>query len=273
MHRRLASFLYLRNIQTQYLFYQGHRIKSPIATTRFSMSSSSKPCSSTSKKRKRKQQSSDDEQDWFHPFTNNDPIYIKYMTTEWGFEKDTDNELFEKLSLEGAQSGLSWRTILHKREAYRLAFHNFDIDKVSSMTDDDIESLLTSTSDDDDKTKLVVRHRGKLQSVVNNATIIQQLKANGTIASFKEYLWSFVDNKPILNHWESFSDLPSKTEESERMSKALKKHGFKFVGPTTCYSLMQSCGFVIDHLKGSKHWLEAEKRLKKREGGYQIRKP
>jgi len=172
------------------------------------------------------------------------------MTTEWGFEKDTDEELFEKLSLEGAQSGLSWRTILHKREAYRSAFHNFDIDKVSTMTDDDIESLLSI--DDDDKTKIIVRHRGKLQSVVNNATIIQQLKANGTISSFKEYLWSFVDNKPILNHWKSFSDLPSKTEESERMSKALKKHGFKFVGPTTCYSLMQSCGFVIDHLKGSK---------------------
>ena len=141
------------------------------------------------------------------------------------------------------------------------------------MSDDDIESLLTSTSDDDDKKKLVVRHCGKLHSVVNNATIIQQLKSNGTISSFKEYLWSFVDNKPILNHWESFSDLPSKTEESERMSKALKKHGFKFVGPTTCYSLMQSCGFVIDHLKGSKHWLEAEERLKKREDGYQIRTP
>jgi len=88
--------------------------KSPIATTTF-MSSSSKI--SASKKRKRKQQSSDDEQDWFHPFTNNDPIYVKYMSTEWGFEKNTDNELFEKLSLEGAQSGLSWRTILHKREA------------------------------------------------------------------------------------------------------------------------------------------------------------
>jgi len=269
MHRRLTSFLCLRNIRTQ--LCQGHRIKSPIATTRYSMSSSSKPSSSSSKKRKRKEQSLDNEQNWFHPFTNNDPIYIDYMSNEWGYEKDTDNELFEKLSLEGAQSGLSWRTILHKREAYRLAFHNFDIDKVSTMSDDDIESLLSI--DDDDKTKLVVRHRGKLLSVVNNATIIQTLKSNGTISSFKEYIWSFVDNKPILNHWESFSDLPSKTEESERMSKALKKHGFKFVGPTTCYSLMQSCGFVIDHLNGSKHWLEAEKRLKKRKGGYQIRKP
>ena len=108
MHRRLASFLYLHNIQTQYLFCQGHRIKSPIATTTIialsSMSSSSKSsASASSKKRKRKEQSSDDKQDWFHPFTNNDPIYIEYMTNEWGYEKNTDNELFEKLSLEGAQ--------------------------------------------------------------------------------------------------------------------------------------------------------------------------
>ena len=170
---------------------------------------------------------------------------------------------------EGAQSGLSWRTILHKRLAYRTAFHNFDIDKVATMTNDDIETLLAKKSTD--TTTLVVRHRGKLESVINNAKIIQQLKADGTITSFKDYLWTFVNDKPILNRWESFSDLPSKTKESECMSKALKKHGFKFVGPTTCYAFMQSCGFVIDHLAGSRLWVEAEKRLKKREGGYQVR--
>ncbi|KAL9190053.1 hypothetical protein ACHAXT_007264 [Thalassiosira profunda] len=210
-----------------------------------------------------------DEQEWFHKFTQGDPLYAEYMTNEWGREKDTDSELFEKLSLEGAQSGLSWRTILHKREAYRTAFHGFDIDKVAAMTEGEIDALMSKTADD--PKELVVRHRGKLASVLNNAQIIQQLIADGTIDSFKEYLWSFVDRKPILNRWASFHDLPSKTEESERMSKELKKRGFKFVGPTTCYAMMQSCGFVIDHPVGTTHWVAAEERLKGRNGGYQVR--
>lgn len=229
-----------------------------------------------SKKRKRgqKQQrhdtaTSSDENEWFNEFTKDDPLYMDYMTNEWGFEKETDEELFEKLSLEGAQSGLSWRTILHKREAYRKAFCGFDIDKVAAMSDDYVANLISATASD--PSELVVRHRGKLQSVVNNARVIQRLKADGTISSFKDYLWTFVDNKPILNRWQSMTDMPSKTDESERMSKALKKHGFKFVGPTTCYAMMQSCGFVIDHLVGTTHRVEAEKRLKSRAGGYQLR--
>ena len=224
---------------------------------------------SSKSEKKRKRAVEQQQQPWFSKFTQDDPLYIDYMSSEWGFEKQTEEELFEKLSLEGAQSGLSWRTILHKREAYRKAFHGFHIDKVAAMTESDVERLLSKKSND--STQLVVRHRGKLESVINNAAVIQKLKTDGTIYSLKEYLWSFVNNQPILNQWQSLSDMPSKTDESECMSKALKKHGFKFVGPTTCYAFMQSCGFVIDHPVGTKHWAEAEKRLKKRKGGYQIR--
>lgn len=213
--------------------------------------------------------SSSDE--WFHTFVQNDPLYLEYMTKEWGHEQfyQTDNQLFEKLSLEGAQSGLSWRTILHKRQAYRDAFHMFDIDAVASMTGIDVDNMLAQQSNN--PKDMVVRHRGKLESVIHNAKMIQSLKSDGTITTLREYLWSFVDNKPILNSWESFEDIPSKTVESVAMSKDLKNKGFKFVGPTTVYAFMQSCGFVIDHIVGTKGWIEAEERLKRREGGYQRR--
>ncbi len=112
--------------------------------------------------------------------------------------------------------------------------------------------------------------RGKVESVIHNAKLIQELKSMGSIPLLCDNLWSFVDDKPILNRFQAFSDMPSKTEESECMSKALKKHGFKYVGPTTMYAMMQRCGFVIDHLVGSKQWADAEERLKKRVGGYQI---
>ena len=253
--------------------------------TSLSMSKRKTDTISTShERRKRKKQSrsttsdaestsnfKDTSQDWFHTFTQNDRLYHQYMTEEWAHEKyyQTDNELFEKLSLEGAQSGLSWRTILHKREAYRKAFHQFDIDRVASMTKSDIDNILVRTSDD--PTELVVRHRGKLESVVHNAKTIQSLKANGTIPSFKQYLWSFVNHKPILNTWKSFQHIPSTTPESEAMSKDLKKKGFKYVGPTTLYAFMQSCGFVIDHPIGTPGWIAAEERLKARKGGYRRR--
>ncbi|KAL7435205.1 hypothetical protein ACHAXM_004507 [Skeletonema potamos] len=246
------------------------------------------PSSSSKSKRKRtttaeheNQQQQQLLQPWYHKFTQSDPLYTNYMRNEWSHEKQTDNELFEKLCLEGAQAGLSWRTILHKREAYRRAFHEFDIDKVASMTTSDIDNLMMlqqpqskdhTTSDRSSQEVTVVRHRGKLESVINNAKMIQKLKANGIITTtFSRYLWSFVNNKPILNSWKTINEMPSKTTESEMMSKELKKHGFKFVGPTTCYSLMQSCGFVIDHVVDSEEWVEAEKRLKKRKGGYERR--
>jgi DNA-3-methyladenine glycosylase I len=247
------------------------------------------PTSSKSKRKRTTTTEHDDEQQqeeqrpWYHKFTQGDPLYTSYMSNEWSHEKQTDNELFEKLCLEGAQAGLSWRTILHKREAYRRAFHEFDINKVASMTASDIDNLMMlqppkskdntkSNNTSSQEVVMVVRHRGKLESVIHNAKIIQKLKANGIITtSFSSYVWSFVNNKPILNSWKTIDEMPSKTTESETMSRELKKHGFKFVGPTTCYSLMQSCGLVIDHVVDSEEWVEAEKRLKTRRGGYQRR--
>jgi DNA-3-methyladenine glycosylase I len=187
--------------------------------------------------------------------------------------------MFEKLCLEGAQSGLSWLTILRKREAYRKTFHNFDIDKVAAMTGDDVQAIL-DTPPGDKKTgnthSVIVRHRGKIESVINNARCIQKMRTSteyeiGDHGVFDTFLWSFVDNRPILNtRWDGrLSDAHGKSDESEAMSKALKKLGFKFVGPTTCYSMMQSEGLVIDHPVGSPEWTAAVKRLQERPGGYQ----
>lgn len=193
------------------------------------------------------------------------------MKNEWGFEKHDDTQLFEKLTLEGAQAGLSWRTILTKREAYRKAFHGFDVDKVAEMRGSDIDKILATEGSGPD---IVVRHRGKIESVINNAKCIQQMREGELKESgqtFGEWLWTFVDDKPILNSWKSVSEMPSKTTESEAMSKSLRKLGFRFVGPTTCYSLMQACGFVIDHPVNSQQWIAAKAILGKRAGGYQIR--
>jgi DNA-3-methyladenine glycosylase I len=207
---------------------------------------------------------------WYTAFTKTDPIYDAYMETEWGYEKRDDTLLFEKLCLEGAQSGLSWRTILNKREAYRKFFHGFDIDRVAQMTSSEVDDILNSSVRGND---MVVRHRGKIESVIHNAKQLQTMpeRVDG-YTNLSDYLWRFVDDKPILNAWKMLSETPSKTDESEAMSKALKKLGFKFVGPTTCYSLMQSCGFVIDHPFGTKEWEEALERLQTREGGFQDRR-
>jgi DNA-3-methyladenine glycosylase I len=207
---------------------------------------------------------------WYTAFTKTDPIYDAYMETEWGYEKRDDTLLFEKLCLEGAQSGLSWRTILNKREAYRKFFHGFDIDRVTQMTSSEVDDILNSSVRGND---MVVRHRGKIESVIHNAKQLQTMpeRVDG-YTNLSDYLWRFVDDKPILNAWKMLSETPSKTDESEAMSKALKKLGFKFVGPTTCYSLMQSCGFVIDHPFGTKEWEEALERLQTREGGFQDRR-
>jgi len=210
---------------------------------------------------------------WYNYFTKSDPIYDKYMREEWGFEVRGDQKLFEKLCLEGAQSGLSWRTILNKREAYKKTFHGFDIEKVASMTQKDVECIINAEGTGSD---VVVKHQGKIQSVINNAIRILEMKEKESDLEkrntiFTEFLWSFVNNKPILNGWNSLSEMPGKSLESEQMSKALKKLGFKFVGPTTCYSLMQSMGFVIDHPISSLEWEEARQRLMKRPGGFDDR--
>lgn len=180
---------------------------------------------------------------------------------------------------------MSWLTILRKREAYRKTFYNFDIPRVAKMTSNDIQKIIDS-SNKEDPTQLIVRHRGKIESTINNAQCILKMYDDQKQESdddnktneeggmlFDHFLWSFVNDKPILNTtWkqgDSLQNAKSKSLESEAMSKALKKRGFRFVGPTTCYSMMQSVGMVIDHPYESKEWKKAVEYLKKRPGGYQ----
>ena len=180
-----------------------------------------------------------------------------------GFEKRGDQALFEKLSLEGAQAGLSWSTILQKREGYRHAFHNFDIRKCAAMREEYVAALLDSDS------ATVVRHRGKLESVINNAQrvleLISEAEASGAPpprhGHFDAFLWSFVDGRPQLNEWKSKEAIPTTSPVAQAMSATLKQRGFKFVGPTCCYSLMQSCGLIIDHPVNTPEWEAARLRL------------
>ena len=163
-----------------------------------------------------------------------------YHDEEWGVPKSGDSVLFESLTLEGAQAGLSWSTILKKRDGYRRAFLGFDPEAVAAMGPSDVDRLLGDAS--------IVRHRGKIESTLSNAKAVLALRERGI--GFSEFLWGFVDGTPILNEWRSLSELPSQTEASKAMSKALKAHGFRFVGPTTCYAFMQACGMVNDHEVG-----------------------
>jgi DNA-3-methyladenine glycosylase I len=165
---------------------------------------------------------------------------LTYHDTEWGVPVYDEQLLFEMLTLEGAQAGLSWQTVLKKREGYRRAFHNFDIQTVSRMTEADVETLMLDAG--------IIRNRAKILSTINNAKRILELQASGT--SFSETVWSFVDGSPVVGTWQTMSDLPAKTEASIRMSKSLLKLGFKFVGPTICYAFMQASGLVDDHVQG-----------------------
>jgi DNA-3-methyladenine glycosylase I len=209
---------------------------------------------------------------WYHAFTKGDAEYDAYMRDEWGIEKRGDVALFEKLCLEGAQSGLSWLTILRKREAYRRVFFHFDPQQVANMTPQDVDEILQMKPVDKANARdVVVRHRGKLEAVINNAKCLVQMQQEGAgVGVLDTFLWSFVQDKPILNRWQgALNACPSKTAESEAMGKALKKMGWKFVGPTTCYAMMQAVGMVIDHPVNSEEWQVAQKRLQQRPGGYQ----
>lgn len=192
--------------------------------------------------------------------------YQRYMSEEWGFEKRGDVPLFEKLCLEGAQAGLSWSTILAKRENYRELFHGFDIETCANMSDDELEAIVNGDGG-------VIRHRGKIQSVRSNArcvlALIEEKKKNDAQQQpehgwFDDFVWSYVDGTPVLNEFETMKDMPAETEASAQMSKDLKARGFKFVGPKICYSLMQSCGLVVDHLKDTPEWLAARDRIEAR---------
>jgi len=162
---------------------------------------------------------------------------ITYHDKEWGKPQHNDQKLFEFLILEGAQAGLSWTTILKRRDGYRSAFSDFDATKVSKYTKKHVEKLLKDES--------IIRNKLKINSAINNAK--QFLQIQEEYGSFDNYLWGFVDYKPIKNKFKKLSDLPASTEISEKLSQDLKKHGFNFVGPTICYALMQAIGMVNDH--------------------------
>lgn len=166
-----------------------------------------------------------------------DPIYIAYHDDEWGKPEYDSQKLFEKICLEGQQTGLSWITILKKRQCYRDSFYYFDPIKIAKMMPVDIERLLTNPG--------LIRHRAKLNAIVTNAKAYLHMLEDGE--DFSKFVWSFVDNTPKQNHFSSSSELPVTTEISDALARALKKKGFVFVGSTTCYAFMQSMGLVNDH--------------------------
>jgi DNA-3-methyladenine glycosylase I len=168
-----------------------------------------------------------------------DEAYVKYHDEEWGVPVYDDRKLFEMLILEGAQAGLSWITILKRRDSYREAYDNFDPVKISQWNDDKIEALLLNPG--------IIRNRLKVESARINAKAF--LKTVKEFGSFSEFVWSFAGGEPTTNSWESIDQVPAKTEESDRMSRELKKRGFKFTGSTICYAYMQSVGMVNDHIK------------------------
>lgn len=167
-------------------------------------------------------------------------IYIAYHDTEWGTPCHDDQQLFEMLCLEGAQAGLSWITVLKKRETYRLAFDGFDAEKMGYYDEAKRAALMNDPG--------IVRNRLKINAFIENAKAY--LKVKEEFGSFNQYIWQFVGHQPIVNQWERLSEIQPTTPESDAMSKDLKKRGFKFVGSTICYAFMQATGMVDDHLVG-----------------------
>jgi DNA-3-methyladenine glycosylase I len=167
-----------------------------------------------------------------------DPAYIAYHDEEWGVPAHDDRHLFEMLILEGAQAGLSWLTILRKRERYREVFDRFDPHEVARYDERKVASLLADAG--------IVRNRLKIDAAIGNAHAF--LAVQSEFGSFDRYLWSFVGDRPIVNTWETMKDVPARTAESDALSKALQKRGFRFVGSTICYAYMQAVGLVNDHL-------------------------
>jgi DNA-3-methyladenine glycosylase I len=167
----------------------------------------------------------------------NDPLYLAYHDSEWGVPEHDDRKLFELLILEGAQAGLSWLTILRKRENYRQAFAHFDARKIATFGEQQVAALLTNQG--------IVRNRLKIAATIHNAHVF--LAVQKEYRDFAAYLWQFVDGEPKVNAWKTLKEVPAKTAESDAMSKALAKRGFKFVGSTICYAFMQAAGMVNDH--------------------------
>ena len=167
-----------------------------------------------------------------------DPLYLAYHDEEWGVPSRDDRHLFELLVLEGAQAGLSWSTILHKREGYRRAFAGFDAERVAQFGERDVERLLGDAG--------IVRNRLKIASAIDNARAV--LAVQEERGSLADYLWEFVGGEPIVGRFRALGEIPAETDESRAMSKDLKRRGFRFVGPTICYAFMQATGMVNDHV-------------------------
>ena len=171
-------------------------------------------------------------------WSTNDPLYIEYHDTEWGVPLHDDRRLFEFLVLDGAQAGLSWLTILKKRQNYRIAFDNFDPQKVARYDDRKISELMANEG--------IVRNKLKIEASVQNARAFLGIQKE--FGSFDRYIWQFVGGATLKNKWKTLEEIPSQTPESAAMSADLKRRGFKFVGPTICYAVMQAAGLVNDHV-------------------------
>jgi DNA-3-methyladenine glycosylase I len=179
-------------------------------------------------------------------WAGDDPLMVAYHDEEWGVPLYDDRRLFELLTLEGAQAGLSWTTILRKRDGYRRAFAEFDPARVARFGTRDQKRLMADAG--------IVRNRAKIESTINNAAAVLALQREH--GSLSDYLWDFVGGAPIQNHWRRLGDLPGQTDLSKSMSKQLKREGFRFVGPTTVYAFLQAAGFVNDHAVSCFRWKE-----------------
>lgn len=186
---------------------------------------------------------------WVRP---GNTLYETYHDTEWGVPVRDDQVLFEFLILESAQAGLSWETILKKREAYTQAFAHFDSKKVAAFTKQDVRRLMQDTG--------IVRNRLKIESAIENAKLFLDIQKK--YGSFSKYVWSFVSNRPIDNKRQTLEKIPAVTKEAETLSRALKKQGFKFFGPTICYAFMQATGMVNDHTKDCFRYQEIHRLMK-----------
>jgi DNA-3-methyladenine glycosylase I len=182
-------------------------------------------------------------------WVSDDPIYQAYHDNEWGVPETNSQALFAKLCLDGQQAGLSWLTILKKQQNYERAFYNFNPNAIALMTDSDVERLMQDSG--------IVRNRLKIRSIIQNAKAYLAIEKS---QPFNQFIWQFTSGKTIVNSWKSKDDIPTFSEQSKAMSKALKKAGFNFVGETICYAFMQAVGMVNDHEKGC-HCYEPTKKL------------
>jgi DNA-3-methyladenine glycosylase I len=178
-----------------------------------------------------------------------DPLMTAYHDNEWGVPVHEDPRHFELIVLEGVQAGLSWRTVLHRREVYREAYHNFDPRKVAAYTEADVEMIMAQPG--------IIRNRRKIEAAMKNARAFLEIQRE--FGTFNGYIWGFVGGKPKVNKYKSFAETPTETEESRAMSKDLRKRGFTFIGPTICYAYMQAAGLVNDHLTKCYRWEEVQR--------------